>query len=106
MDVHTALRNVLLVLQADPTRYRCFGVYWWPVKKLLRGAGYGRDQFYMLSDYQDTDQANQVPVAGLADTLREAFAAYALNLAYPHSGGKVEASDGELITVWDEDAGT
>ena len=47
-----------------------------------------------------------MPVAGLAETLREAFAAYALNLAYPHSGGKVEAPDGELITVWDEDAGT
>lgn len=105
MDVQVAFRNVVHELQSDPSRYKLFGVYWWPLKKLLKAAGYGPDQLYMLRDYQDARMADDVPPAGLEETLREAFVTYQQNLCYPHSDGRVELPDGEMVTMWDEDAG-
>ena len=104
MDVAAALRNVVQQLQEEPQRYRLFGVWWWPVKALLRRAGYGQDQLYMLGSYQDAETAALVPRAGLEDTLRAAFEEYRQNAAYPHPDGRAEAPDGELITIWDQDA--
>ncbi|WP_431860171.1 hypothetical protein [Azospirillum sp.] len=105
MDVHAALRNVLQQLQADPQRYRWFGVWWWPVKALLKRAGYGPDQLYMLGSYQDPETAALVPSEGLEATLRAAFEEYGSNARFGRPGGRVEGPDGELVTIYDEDAG-
>lgn len=105
IDVDTALRNTLQQLQADPVRYRLFGVYWWPIKALLKRAGYGPDQLFMLGDYQDAGTAALVPKMDLHDTLQVAFEEYAQNAAYPHSDGTVEDPDGDMVLVIDEDAG-
>jgi len=105
IDHTAALRNVLQQLQAEPKRYKLFGIYWWPVKALLKRAGYGPDQLYMLGSYQDADTAAMVPKLGLQDTMELAFAEYGDNAAFPHSDGMVENTDGEMVLVIDEDAG-
>ncbi len=104
IDVPSAPRNVVQQLQAEPQCYRLFGVWWWPMKAILKRAGYGPAQLYMLSSYQDRETASQVPRASLDDTLREAFEEYPQNAAYRHRAGRAEAPDGELVTIWDQDA--
>jgi hypothetical protein len=105
LDPTRALRNVLQQLQTEPRRYKLFGVWWPAVKDLLKRAGYGPDQLYMLGDYQMPDIAALVPRAGLEDMLAAAFEEYGQNARYPHSDGLVEGPDGELVMVYDEDAG-
>lgn len=105
MDVRDALRNVVLLLQADPTGYRRFGIWWWPIKAVLRGAGYNQDHLFMLGQFNDAEQAAMVPRESLADTLRAAFTEYAKNTCYPHADGSVETPDGELVQITDPDAG-
>jgi hypothetical protein len=105
MDVPTALRNTLQQLQTDPRRYKLFGIYWPAIKALLKRHGYGVDQLYMLGDYQDQTTAALVPKMGLEETLRTAFEEYGQNARYPHPGGMVEDPDGELVLIYDEDAG-
>ena len=106
MDVPQALQNVIGQLQKNPGRYRCFGVYWWPLKKVLKAAGYGPAQLFYLGDYQDEDSAARVPAGiGLEDMLTAAFTAYGQNVRFPHTGGFVEDPEGELVVVLDEDAG-
>jgi hypothetical protein len=105
IDVEAALRNVLAQLQQEPRRYRLFGLWWWPVKALLKGAGYGRDQLYLLGDYQGPGQAAMVPEMPLRETLAAAFAEFGHNARYPRPGGVVEDPEGELVTIFDADAG-
>lgn len=104
IDVHAAFRGIVQQLQVEPQRYKLFGLWWWPVKALLKRAGYGKDQLYMLGNYQDPITAHQVPAENLTDTLRSAFEEFAFNAAYPHPGGVVETPDGELVAIYDEDA--
>lgn len=105
MDVQAAFCNVVQQLQEEPQRYKLFGVWWWPVKALLRRAGYGPDQLALLGSYVDPETAAMVPRAGLEETLRAAFQEYGQNARFPHPDGKVENPDGELVTIYDEDAG-
>jgi hypothetical protein len=105
IDVPFAMRNVLQQLQQEPQRYKLFGVYWWPVKEQLKLAGYGPDQLYMLGNYKDHMTAELVPEMNLQDTLRAAFEEYRFNAVFPHSDGRVEDPDGQLVTIYDEDAG-
>lgn len=104
IDPIAAFRNIVQQLQANPARYRLFGVYWWPIKAMLKVAGYGPRQLYMLGGYQDAGTAAMVPTMGLQDTLRAAFAEYGQNARYPHPDGTVETPDGELVRIHDEDA--
>ena len=105
MDVPTALRNTLQQLQADPRRYKLFGIYWPVVKALLKRHGYGVDQLYMLGEYHDTITAAMIPKMGPEETLRIAFEEYDQNARYPDPGGMVEDTDGEMVLIYDEDAG-
>jgi hypothetical protein len=105
IDPPVALRNALLLLQQQPQRYKLFGVWWWPVKALLKRQGYTTTDLYMLGDFVDPITAALVPTADLQGTLQAAFAEYGQNARYPHSDGMVEAPDGELVMVFDEDAG-
>ena len=104
IEPDVALRNILTVLQQDPFRYRWFGVWWWPVKALLKGAGYTRGNLYLLGDYVDRETAALVPPAGLQDTLRAALAEYGQNARYGRGGGRVESPDGEIVMILDSDA--
>jgi hypothetical protein len=100
-----ALHNILAALQAKPESYKAFGVFWWPVKALLKGAGYGPDELYYLGSYTDPETAKQVPPGNLQETLGAALSEYSWNLTFPHANGQIEAPDGELVTIWDADAG-
>jgi hypothetical protein len=103
LDVNRALRNVLMTLQADPQRYRCFGVYWWPMKALLRQQ-FGQQQLYMLGKYEDPEVAALVPDLSLTQMLAAAFEEYGQNLRYGPDG-RTTAPNGEPVTIFDADAG-
>ena len=105
VDVPATLTRILQQLQTDPWRYRCFGIYWWPVKAMLKRAGYTTENLAMLGTYQDPDPARLVPPMILQDTLQAALQEYGRNTRYPHPDGMVEDPDGELVRLWDEDAG-
>lgn len=105
IDPRAALRNTLQHLQANPARYRLFGIYWWPIKALLKRQGYGPEQSFLLGDYQDEETAALVPSMSLQDTMVAAFEEYGRNAAYPHPDGCVEDPDGQMVFVMDEDAG-
>ena len=105
IDPTRALANVLEMLQTDPAAYKLFGIYWWPVKALLRRV-YDRDRLYLLGSYQDPVTAALVPGGmGLQATLQAAFAEYGRNARFGRAGGVVEDPDGDLVTIYDEDAG-
>jgi hypothetical protein len=91
IDVRLTLQNILQQLQEEPQRYRLFGIWWWPVKALLRRF-YGPENLYMLGAYQDADTAAMV--------LEE----NQFNATYPHPAGMVENPDGELVFLFDADA--
>ena len=103
--VASSLRNCMLLLQQKPKNYKLFGIYWWPVKALLKRAGYTTAQAYMLGDYFDPEVAEMVPKAGVIPTLEAAFREYGFNARFPHADNKVENPDGELVTIFDSDAG-
>lgn len=105
IDVQQAFRNVMQLLQQQPRRYKLFGIYWWPIKTMLRDAGYGPDQLYMLGEYQDPGTAALVPPMPMMETLAAACREYAHNARYGRPGGVVEDPDGEMVTIYDEDAG-
>ena len=105
MDVDAAFRNAVQQLQEEPQRYRLFGVYWWKVKRLLKAAGYDQAQLYMLGNYEDPITAALAPVLPLLPLLEAAFTEYGQNARFPHTGQMVEDPDGELVQLFDEDAG-
>jgi hypothetical protein len=41
----------------------------------------------------------------LQDTMRTAFQEYGFNARYPRAGGMVEDPDGQMVMIYDEDAG-
>ena len=59
----------------------------------------------MLGNYKDHMTAELVPEMNLQDTLRAAFEEYRFNAVFPHSDGRAEDPDGQLVTIYDEDAG-
>lgn len=103
LEVATTLRNILHVLQTDARKYRCFGVYWWPVKALLKTA-YGPEQLAMLGDYIDP-LVPAVDQAEPAELLRLALEEFTMNDRYNLGRGECISPDGDPYTVYDEDAG-
>lgn len=105
IDMPVALGNILEQLQAHPERYKWFGVWWWPVKLLMKRQGYTTAQLYMLGSYQDAITADMVPPADLQGTMRAALEEFRFNAAFGRGGGRVENPDGEVVTLFDQDAG-
>lgn len=104
MDAGKALRNILAILQDNPIRYRCFGVYWWPVKRMLRER-FGPSQLYLLGNYEDADGASRVPALSDQAMLVAALEEYALNVRYSLGRNTVVDPEGEPYTLIDTDAG-
>lgn len=104
INVQAALRNIVLVLQAEPRKYRCFGVWWWPVKRLLRER-YGRDQLYLLGAYEDAGVAAHAPDLPPDELLPLALEEFNQNDRYNLGRNIVVAPDGEPCVIFDEDAG-
>lgn len=102
MNIKSALRNVLLILQQDPLAYRKFGVYWWPIKALLKQAGYTRDNLYILGDYMEPGAEALIESASVEQTLRAAFEEY--NQSHATGILESETKDGETYRCHDLDA--
>ena len=75
-------------------RHRLFGVWWCPIKALLKRSGFGPDQLYMLGSYQNPETA---AMTSLTETLRAALEEYGQSARYPHTDGMVENPDSELV---------
>jgi len=105
VDMKDVFRNIVQQLQLEPRRYKLFGIYWWPIKALLKASGYTTDNLYMLGGYQDEMTASLVPKMSLQDTITAALEEYGQNAVFPHPDGAVEDPNGEMVVVFDEDAG-
>lgn len=104
-QIEKAMRNVLQLLQTEPAAYKRFGIYWYPVKALLRRY-YTQDNLYLLGNYEDADGASRVPKLPLAELLAAAFEEYSQNTALADGQpGKVFDAEGEPYSIYDEDAG-
>jgi hypothetical protein len=104
LDPRATLKNILLILQRDPGAYRYFGIWWWPVKALLR-ATFGKQQLHILGNYEDPDGASRVPELPIEETLRAALKEFAINSRYPAPVNPVFDTEGEPYTLFDEDVG-
>lgn len=96
--------SVLMLLQDDPSRYRLFGVWWWPVKAILRHL-YAQDNLYMLGAYEDPDGAARVPKLPLQETLAEAVEEYRRNAFEGGNARSVTDPQGGDYVIFDADAG-
>lgn len=79
-----ALRNIVQMLQIQPEHYRNFGIFWWPLKRILREHGYGPEHVWYLGDYQDPG----APTIKAADDwiVAQALAYYGWSVAHgPHA---------------------
>jgi hypothetical protein len=106
LNLPAFLRATVQQIQAEPQRYRLFGVYWWVIKALLKRHGYGPADLYMLGSYIDPETAAMVPRASIEDTIAAACEEYAFNAAHPHPlPGQVENPNGEIVIIRDADVG-
>lgn len=103
-QIESTLRTILALLQERPERYRCFGVYWWPVKALLKRY-YTQDNLYLLGSYEDRDTAARVPRVGLQELIAMALEEYNQNARYNLGRATVVDTDGAPCTIYDEDVG-
>lgn len=103
-DVKSVLKNILTVLQKKPAHYRTFGIYWWPVKAMLKRY-YTTEHLYMLGDYEDPDGAARVPDVGVQRMLKLALEEQMMNATYGMGGNRVTDTEGEPYVIFDEDAG-
>jgi len=97
-------RNCLQMLQQQPEYYRSFGIYWWPVKAILKHY-YGRDQLYMLGDYEDPIGAAAAPRVGLQEMLGLALEEQEHNVRDCMLPEWVQTPDGVDYFIFDQDAG-
>lgn len=47
-------RGIVQLLQQDPATYRAFGVYWWPLKRMLK-EHYDTETLYFLGGVDDPE---------------------------------------------------
>lgn len=97
--------STLQLLQADPSKYRNFGVYWYLIKTLMKNY-YTVDNLYLLGDFMDESVIERMPEFDtLDDALVAAAEEYKQNAAFGMGSNVVEDADGEAFTLIDQDAG-
>jgi hypothetical protein len=103
IDPKQLAASTLQLLQADPRRYRYFGVYWYFIKALMKRY-YTKDNLYLLGDFVDQTVIDRMPQEHtLEETLDAAVAEYQHNFAYS-MGRNPTDPDGEEFTLFDQDA--
>jgi len=103
IDPKQLAASMLQLLQADPRRYKLFGVYWYFIKALMKRY-YTQDNLYLLGDYVDKTVIERMPQEqSLEETLDAAIAEYQHNFAYSLGRDPTDA-DGEAFTLADQDA--
>lgn len=104
VDLKIFARNVVQMLQTDPRIYRSFGIFWWPVKRILKHY-YTQENLYLLGDYEDADVAARVPDVGLQEMLQLAIAEHQMLRTFDPGGNKALDPDGDEVMIFDQDAG-
>jgi hypothetical protein len=103
IDPKVLAGNVLQLLQADPRRYKLFGVYWYFIKALLKRY-YTKDNLYLLGDFVDQTVIERMPQEQtLEETLDAAIAEYQRNFSYGLGRNPVDP-DGEEFVLFDQDS--
>lgn len=103
IDPKQLAANTLQLLQADPRRYKLFGVYWYFIKALMK-LYYTKDNLYLLGEYVDQTVTDRMPPGQtLEETLDAAIAEYQHNFAYS-MGRDPTDPDGEAFVLVDQDA--
>lgn len=104
-DPQVLASSALQLLQADPSRYRNFGVYWYFIKELMKRF-YTRDNLFLLGDYIDRTVTDRMPAH---ESLQAAFDAaietYRWNAIYNLGRAEVTDPEGEEFILEDQDAG-
>ncbi len=104
INIESAMRNVLQILQTQPEHYKRFGIHWWMIKGLLKQY-YNQDNLYLLGRYVDEGVIERVPESDVQTLLKMAFEEYTHNTAYGRDDKTVEDTEGEMMSIYDEDAG-
>ena len=93
LDMARVFTNVRLQLQAEPQRYRLFGLFWWWIKPRL-AERFDRVELPILGDYTDPEQAALVAerYAGAPPEViaTAALEEYGFNARFPRPEGRVE----------------
>lgn len=97
-------RNCVQILQQRPEYYRAFGIYWWPVKAILKHF-HSKEELPMLGDYEDPIGSSLVPRVPLQEMLRLALEEQQRNVLDHMLPDQVQGPDGEPYRIFDEDAG-
>lgn len=96
-------RDTVQLLQTNPAAYRSFGVYWWPVKAILKHY-HKRDELYLLGDHEDAAGADAVPRVGLQEMLRLALEEHQRNMLDHLLPQWVSTPAGDPYLIQDPDA--
>jgi len=102
-ELDKCLISILQILQAKPLAYRSFGIYWWPIKAILKQK-YTKENLYLLGDYVDPDGVERVPDVGVSEMIKQAFSEFQMNTSFGFDGNQVTDTEGEPYTIFDQDA--
>lgn len=105
IDPKQLAASTLQLLQTDPAKYRCFGVYWYLIKALMKRF-YTVENLYLLGDYEDPAVIARMPEhASLDEALTAAAEEYRQNASFNLGSNLVTDADGEQFKLLDLDAG-
>lgn len=105
IDPKTLAASTLQLLQADPSKYRLYGMYWYLIKALMKRF-YTVENLYLLGDYEDPTVIDRMPPhANLQEALAAAVEEYRQNASFGMGSTVVTDDDGEAFTLVDQDAG-
>ena len=99
------LQNIVQVLQEHPTYYRNFGPWWWPLKRILKRAGFDRHNLQVLGDHDEDDERLHEMTDGLTDVelVTRALEAQEYSAKFTPGGPNQYWPDGEPYHLIDPD---
>ena len=105
--VAEVLANVVRDLQDRPGRYRCWGVWWWPLKAMLLRAGLA-PQVRGLGRYMDPEAIATLPREDLSPgrVLAEGLRHYQWAVRLAPMAEWTDAPNGDRIRIHDPDIET
>ncbi len=103
--VEDALHAIVRDLQVTPRRYRWFGVWWWPVKAMLRRAGMAPLIGPELGTYMDAEAVAALPRALLTPghVLAEAAREYQFAARLDPGREWADTPAGDRVRIHDPD---
>jgi hypothetical protein len=103
IDPKQLAASTLQLLQADPRRYKNFGVYWYFIKALMKHY-YTKDNLYLLGDFVDQTVTDRMPKEqSLEESLDAAIEEYQQNFRFRMGKNPIDP-DGEEFVLFDQDA--